>query len=156
MCENGEKVRAHGVGCDSNCPIYRIYQNKYFLQILMNKKDVLVNPSCWEDPFDNFLFKCTEVVLESGEKMPLYHVGKNFSGNAGPQPAKTTPCGGYTVRARTVSWSKAPAARSGRIFTNTFVDTCRNMTVIARSVRAVGVAPLVNQTSTRSFRGEGS
>ena len=80
MCEKGEKIIEHCDGCCCRCPIYRIYQKKYFLQILTDKKDVLVNPSCWEDPFDNFLFKCTKVVVEPGKKVPLDQAAKGVFG----------------------------------------------------------------------------
>lgn len=38
-------------------PIYRIYSMKRFEDMLLNKKNGLVKPSKWDDPFENFFLK---------------------------------------------------------------------------------------------------
>jgi hypothetical protein len=48
---------------DLDQPIYRTYAKKWFLPILADGKDVLRNPSTWDDPFENFFLKRTRVAL---------------------------------------------------------------------------------------------
>src|SRR5665213_451263 len=47
-------------------PIYRIYRLDRFEQLLKTNTDVLVNPSRWADPFENFFLSRTAVQDISG------------------------------------------------------------------------------------------
>ncbi|WP_044000464.1 DUF2971 domain-containing protein [Hymenobacter swuensis] len=45
------------IDVDLDTPIYRLFGAKRFYQLLDEKQLALVNPSSWEDPFENFLLK---------------------------------------------------------------------------------------------------
>lgn len=47
-------ANALNVALDS--PIFRIYDYQRFLELLRDGRNVLVRPSCWEDPFENMLY----------------------------------------------------------------------------------------------------
>ena len=43
------------VDLDENATIYRIFDYQRFIQLLQNRRNTLVLPSLWQDPFENFL-----------------------------------------------------------------------------------------------------
>lgn len=42
---------------DFEIPIYRIISKKRLIDLFVTKTNVLVHPSCWDDPFENLLLK---------------------------------------------------------------------------------------------------
>lgn len=51
-------------------PLYRVYALDRFEQLLATKDDALLNPTKWEDPFENFFLEATEVMdPQSGGKI---------------------------------------------------------------------------------------
>ena len=47
---------ANAIDVDLDTPIFRIYSYQRFLDLLNTKLNVLVQPSMWEDPFENMLY----------------------------------------------------------------------------------------------------
>ena len=52
---------------DLDTPIYRIFSLHRFMDLLASRMNGLVNPSKWEDPFENF-FLLSEIVAPRGER----------------------------------------------------------------------------------------
>lgn len=40
---------------DRSTPIYRVFSMQWFLESCYSKKNTLVKPSSWDDPFENFI-----------------------------------------------------------------------------------------------------
>ena len=59
-------------------PIYRIISAKRLIELFKTQKNVLVHPSRWEDPYENFVLK-SKVRLSSGE-ITEYKYHENFYG----------------------------------------------------------------------------
>jgi hypothetical protein len=56
---------------DLDRPVYRIYPINRFVHLLSSGRDALVNPSKWDDPFENFLLDRTEALGRDGERISL-------------------------------------------------------------------------------------
>jgi hypothetical protein len=53
-------------------PLYRVYALDRFEQLVATKYDALLNPTKWEDPFENFFLEATEVMdPQSGDIISL-------------------------------------------------------------------------------------
>lgn len=66
---------------DLETPIYRIYDLTRFEEMLASRQNVLVNPSMWDDPFENFFLERTEVVdPNSVSTIPLKNLAKDWYG----------------------------------------------------------------------------
>ena len=63
---------------DENKALYRILPFDSLLQMLNDKTITLVQPSLWEDSYENFLLK--EHILRNGEMIPIYMLDKMFYG----------------------------------------------------------------------------
>lgn len=59
--------------------IYRTYSSKRFLDVLTSGRDALVNPSKWDDPFENFFFKA-KVEISPTEAATLEDLAKDWYG----------------------------------------------------------------------------
>ena len=83
-------------------PIYRIYPLHRFKKLLKSKVDALVNPSKWDDPFENFLLTRTKVVTQGSNGVPetgsLEGLAKDWYGQCWSMHEETDACGGFTVR----------------------------------------------------------
>ena len=63
---------------DLDQKVYRIYGLDRFKALLSSRQDALINPSMWDDPFENFLLEKTEVRDNTtGTAIPL----KNLAGD---------------------------------------------------------------------------
>jgi hypothetical protein len=63
----------------SDQPIFRVYKKKWFLPILNNGNDTLINPSKWDDPFENFFLTRTLVEAQSTTDEPEYGCLKSLA-----------------------------------------------------------------------------
>jgi hypothetical protein len=52
MEKNGIRI------ADWDAPIYRIFERKWFIELLRTQKNGLMPTSRWDDPFENFFLKC--------------------------------------------------------------------------------------------------
>ncbi|HCI6059315.1 Protein of uncharacterised function (DUF2971) [Klebsiella pneumoniae] len=60
-------------------PIYRIFSFKRFEELITQKQLVLVKPSMWDDPYENFILK-TEVDYSNGEIASLEDLNRTWYG----------------------------------------------------------------------------
>ena len=60
-------------------PIYRIFSFKRFEELITGKQLVLVKPSMWDDPYENFILK-TEVDCGHGEIASLEDLNRTWYG----------------------------------------------------------------------------
>lgn len=52
-------------------PIYRIFKKKHFTELINEKKNVLVSPKLWDDPYENILLsKGVEVEVDGQPIVP--------------------------------------------------------------------------------------
>jgi len=62
-------------------PIYRVYALDRFVELLTSGHDALLNPTKWEDPFENFFLEATEVMDEvTGGTIPLKNLAEDWYG----------------------------------------------------------------------------
>ncbi len=62
-------------------PVFRIYDLNRFEAMLTSNQDALVNPSKWEDPFENFFLERTEVFdTISRAPIPLKNLAQDWYG----------------------------------------------------------------------------
>ncbi|EMD5184801.1 DUF2971 domain-containing protein [Klebsiella michiganensis] len=64
---------------DVDAPVYRIFSFERFLEVIAAKQLVLVRPSMWDDPYENFFLK-TEVVSDTGEIASLENLSDSWYG----------------------------------------------------------------------------
>lgn len=60
-------------------PVYRIFSFERFFELITTKQLVLVQPSMWDDPYENFFLK-TEVVSDDGELGSLENLCNSWYG----------------------------------------------------------------------------
>lgn len=66
---------------DLDLPIYRIYKLDRFIKMMSTGRDALVNPQKWEDPFENFFLRRTEIVDDvSGRAIQLKNLADDWYG----------------------------------------------------------------------------
>ncbi|GAA5494087.1 hypothetical protein Rhal01_00243 [Rubritalea halochordaticola] len=73
---------------DLDTPIYRIFPLHRVEQIFENRELVLVNPSMWEDPFENFLLRCN-CRTEENENISLEGLADSWFGQCWTTNADT-------------------------------------------------------------------
>ncbi len=62
-------------------PIYRIYALGRFTTMLAAKQDAVVNPTKWDDPFENFFLERTEIMDNAtGGTIPLRNLAVDWYG----------------------------------------------------------------------------
>ena len=62
------EMKSSGIGIDNwDAPIYRIFEKKWFIELLRTQKNGLVPTSRWDDPFENCFLKCKGVTTEGVE-----------------------------------------------------------------------------------------
>lgn len=54
-----EHPKRNLIGVGEDQLLWRVYSVQWLLELLATKKNVLVSPSKWEDPFENILARCT-------------------------------------------------------------------------------------------------
>ena len=64
---------------DLNQKIYRIFNIKRFKEVITKNEMVLVTPSKWDDPFENFFLKAN-VINENGEIGSLQNIAEKWYG----------------------------------------------------------------------------
>jgi hypothetical protein len=64
---------------DADVPIYRIFSKQRFLDLLASGQNGLVNPSKWEDPFENFFLRSL-VVGPGGERISIRDLAADWYG----------------------------------------------------------------------------
>lgn len=64
---------------DPETSIYRIFSRQRFLELVISRKNTLVNPSMWDDPFENAFLQCT-AVMENGEEASLERIRDKWYG----------------------------------------------------------------------------
>ena len=64
---------------DPATPVYRIFPICRFRELVVNRELVLVNPRKWEDPFENFLLKCS-AQTSNGMTVSLKRVADSWYG----------------------------------------------------------------------------
>ena len=64
---------------DTDVPVYRIFLKRRFLDLLASGKNGLVNPSKWEDPFENFFLR-SQVAGPNGEKISMSSIAADWYG----------------------------------------------------------------------------
>ncbi|MBT0669173.1 DUF2971 domain-containing protein [Novosphingobium profundi] len=66
---------------DLDQPVYRIYAIDRFIALLASKNDAVVNPTKWDDPFEDFFLDRTEVMDGvSGSTIPLSNLAGDWHG----------------------------------------------------------------------------
>lgn len=66
---------------DLDLPVYRIYALDRFEALLANKHDAMVNPTKWDDPFEDFFLERTEVIdTIGGTPIPLRNLAGDWHG----------------------------------------------------------------------------
>ena len=60
-------------------PIYRIFSLDRFHELIKNNENVLVNPSKWDDPFENFFLK-NPAIMPDGTPVSLSQLSNNWYG----------------------------------------------------------------------------
>ncbi len=62
------EMEQNGLDIDHwDAPIYRVLPLRRFKELIANKKVVLVRPSLWGDPFENFFLKCPVRIPPTGQ-----------------------------------------------------------------------------------------
>lgn len=64
---------------DYNAAIYRIFSKRYFLDLVASGRNGLVNPSKWEDPFENFFLR-SSVTGPRGENISMNNLAADWYG----------------------------------------------------------------------------
>jgi hypothetical protein len=64
---------------DPDAPICRIFSKNRFLDLVGSRKNGLVSPSKWEDPFENF-FLSAQVIGPRGENISMNNLAKDWYG----------------------------------------------------------------------------
>lgn len=60
-------------------PLFRIYSRDRFLELLRTRKNPLVKPRVWDDPFENFFLRAP-VVGPNGEKISIESLAEDWYG----------------------------------------------------------------------------
>ena len=63
--EVADQRRPNMFGLDDQTPLWRVFQTRHLLDAVRNKRLVLVKPSCWDDPFENFLSQCDAHIVKA-------------------------------------------------------------------------------------------
>ena len=66
------------LGIQEDESLWRVFPEKRALELFIEKKNVLVAPSKWDDPFENFLARCR--VLIGNEQFALEGLTRDFYG----------------------------------------------------------------------------
>jgi hypothetical protein len=78
----GDPKRGNTIWIHSDClntKIYRVFSKKWLVKLLESTRMGLMRPRRWEDPFENFLLRCTAKDAE-GELIGLSEIEKDWFG----------------------------------------------------------------------------
>lgn len=64
---------------DPDAPLFRIYSKHRFLDLLRTRKNALVKPRLWNDPFENFFLR-SDVTGPKGEKISIKSLAEDWYG----------------------------------------------------------------------------
>ena len=64
---------------DQDAPIYRIYSQCRFLELLGTRRNALVKPRLWDDPFENFFLR-SRVIGPGGENISIESIADDWYG----------------------------------------------------------------------------
>jgi hypothetical protein len=64
---------------DIDAPIYRIFSKLRFLALARTSQNGLVNPSKWDDPFENFFLR-SEISGARGERISMNSLERDWYG----------------------------------------------------------------------------
>jgi len=79
MTNMHDQILSDGQPINKDTVVTRVFARRWLLDMFKTKKLALRAPHKWDDPFENFLMKCTATVM--GEpNVPLAGVIKNFYG----------------------------------------------------------------------------
>ncbi len=56
---------------DLDTPIYRVYNSNWLLSMFTKNENVLVKPSLWDDPFENFILNTAAIKLKNQARFDL-------------------------------------------------------------------------------------
>lgn len=74
---NNKQFKSNIIGLDENQTIYRIYKYEHLIDLLVRKRNTLVKPEKWNDPFENLLYK-TPYPTKKGALLPLPGKERHF------------------------------------------------------------------------------
>lgn len=64
---------------DLDAPIYRIFPRRRFLELVRARKNALVKPALWDDPFENFFLR-SEITGPDGERISIAGLADDWYG----------------------------------------------------------------------------
>ena len=109
MEENGIDI------VDWDAQIYRVYSIKWFTDLITTNKNGLVNPSKWEDPFENFFLQ-NQCVASDGTIVSLESLSNSWYGQCWTRNSDSDAMCAYTVRIRRALEYLQPLESSFRAF----------------------------------------
>ncbi len=66
-------------GLDKDTPVYRVYPISRLLELFTEKKNVLVKPELWDDPFENIVFQ-QSALLKNGMEVGFSSIKEKYYG----------------------------------------------------------------------------
>ena len=70
-------------------PIYRVFSKYWLIEALTKKKNALVKPQLWDDPFENFIFKL-KAKTKRGDSVSFESIRESFYGQCWTFSVKET------------------------------------------------------------------
>jgi hypothetical protein len=64
---------------DPNTPVYRVYPIDRVLELFTQRKNTLVKPNLWDDPFENIVFQQT-ALLQNGQRVYFSNIRERYYG----------------------------------------------------------------------------
>ena len=64
---------------NQDVPLFRIYSRNRFLDMLRTRRNALVKPRLWDDPFENFFLR-SRVRGPNGEEISIESIAENWYG----------------------------------------------------------------------------
>lgn len=64
---------------DPETPVYRVYHIDRLLELFTQRKNTLVKPVLWDDPFENIVFQQT-ALLQNGQKVYFSNIRERYYG----------------------------------------------------------------------------
>jgi hypothetical protein len=77
-------------GLAEDTPLWRVFQMRHLLDAVTRKRLVLVKPSLWDDPFENFLSSCRADLVKAGTRPRLGGITDRYFGSCWTRDGKET------------------------------------------------------------------
>jgi hypothetical protein len=75
-----KKDNIHSIeDAELDLPIYRVFSKRWLIDALTKKKNALVKPQLWDDPFENFIFR-SKARTKNGTAVTFDNIRENFYG----------------------------------------------------------------------------